>query len=66
MSNKISLELNKTAAELLVRLAVEEGVDAQALVMRALGLFEMMMRTKRQGGRLVFVNEHGEESDVVF
>jgi hypothetical protein len=33
---------------------------------RALGLLEMVQRTKRQGGRLVFINERGESADVVF
>ena len=36
------------------------------LVRSALGLLEMVQRTKRQGGRLVFVNEHGQSADVVF
>jgi len=33
---------------------------------RALGLFEMAQRTRRQGGRLYFRNERGEESEVAF
>jgi len=33
---------------------------------RALGLFEVAMRTRRHGGRLVFVNERGDESEVAF
>ena len=33
---------------------------------RALGLLEMVQRTKRQGGRLCFVNERGDTADVVF
>ena len=32
---------------------------------RALGLLEMVQRTKRQGGRLCFVNERGDIADVV-
>jgi hypothetical protein len=33
---------------------------------RALGLLELAQRTKRQGGRLCFINERGEAADVVF
>jgi hypothetical protein len=61
----IQVELNDTLAQLLARLCVELGTDDPADVMsRALGLLEMAQRTKRHGGRLVFVNERGEQSDV--
>ena len=40
--------------------------DATGVMSRALGLLEMVQRTKRQGGRLVFINERGELADVVF
>ena len=36
------------------------------MLSRALGLLEMVQRTKRQGGRLCFVNERGDVADVVF
>jgi hypothetical protein len=36
------------------------------VISRALGVLEMCMRTRRQGGSLKFVNEHGDSSDVVF
>jgi hypothetical protein len=63
----ITVELNRTLAELLARLCVELGTEDYAEVMaRALGLFEMAQRTKRHGGRLVFVNERGDAADVVF
>jgi hypothetical protein len=63
----VSVELNRTLAELLARLCVELGTeDVNDLIARALGLFEMAQRTKRHGGRLVFVNERGEAADVVF
>jgi len=63
----VSVELNRTLAELLARLCVELGTDDYAGVLsRALGLLEMAQRTRRQGGRLCFVNEHGETADVVF
>ena len=61
----ITVELNQTLAELMAKLCVELGTDDPADVMsRALGLLEMVQRTRRHGGRLVFVNERGEESDV--
>ena len=63
----VSVELNNTLAELLARLCVELGTeDPTGVMSRALGLLEMVQRTKRQGGRLCFVNERGEVADVVF
>ena len=63
----IAVELNRTLAELLARLCVELGTDDyDQVIARALGLFEMAQRTKRHGGRLVFINERGEAADVVF
>ena len=62
----VSVELNHTLAELLARLCVElETEDAAGVLSRALGLLEMVQRTKRQGGRLCFINERGEIADVV-
>ena len=63
----VTVELNHTLAELLARLCVElETEDATGVLSRALGLLEMVQRTKRQGGRLCFVTEHGNVADVVF
>ena len=63
----VTVELNHTLAELLAKLCVElETEDATGVLSRALGLLEMVQRTKRRGGRLCFVNEHGEVSDVAF
>jgi len=65
-SGSVMVELNHTLAELLARLCVElETEDATGVMSRALGLLEMVQRTKRQGGRLCFVNERGEIADVV-
>ena len=62
----VTIELNHTLAELLARLCVElETDDLRGVLSRALGLLEMVQRTKRQGGRLCFVNERGEIADVV-
>ncbi len=63
----VTVELNHTLAELLARLCVElETDDYTGVISRALGLLEMAQRTKRHGGRLVFVNERGDAADVVF
>ena len=63
----VAIELNHTLAELLAKLCVElETDDATGVVSRALGLLEMVQRTKRRGGRLCFINERGEVADVVF
>jgi hypothetical protein len=63
----VSIELNATLAQLLAKLCVElDTEDASGVISRALGLLEMVQRTKRQGGRLCFINERGETADVVF
>ena len=63
----VSVELNNTLAELLAKLCVElDTEDATGVISRALGLLEMVQRTKRQGGRLCFINERGDIADVVF
>ena len=63
----VAVELNNTAAQLLARLCVElETEDAAGVLSRALGVLDMCMRTKRQGGPLCFINERDETSDVVF
>jgi hypothetical protein len=63
----VDVRINATAAQLLARLCVELGVDEpSSVVMRALGLLEMAQRQKRSGGRLVFVNDRGEQAEVAF
>jgi len=63
----VQVELNHTLAELLAKLCIElETEDYTGVISRALGLLEMVQRTKRQGGRLMFVNERGDAADVVF
>jgi hypothetical protein len=62
----VSVELNNTAAQLLARLCVElDTEDVSGVLSRALGLLDLSLRTKRQGGRLCFINERGEQADVV-
>jgi len=63
----VQVELNATLAELLARLCVEmETEDHLGVLSRAVGLLDLAQRTRRQGGRLCFVNERGELADVVF
>ena len=63
----VSVELNHTLAELLARLCVElETDDYTGVISRALGLLDMVQHSKRNGGRLCFVNNRGETADVVF
>jgi len=62
----VQVELNATLAQLLARLCAEQDTeDYLAVLSKALGLYDLAMRTKRQGGRLCFVNERGELADVV-
>ena len=61
----VTIELNHTLAELLAKLCVElQTEDPADVLSRALGLLDMIQRTKRTGGRLCFVNERGEAADV--
>ena len=61
----VTVELNDTLAQLLAKLCVELGTDEPGDVLsRALGLLEMVSRTKKHGGRLCFVNERGELAEV--
>ena len=61
----VQIELNHTLAELLAKMCVElETDDPTDVLSRALGLLDMVQRTKRQGGRLCFVNERGEMADI--
>ncbi|MEO6776026.1 MAG: hypothetical protein ABI467_23900 [Kofleriaceae bacterium] len=63
----VQVELNHTLAELLAKLCLElDTEDYTGVISRALGLLEMVQHTKRQGGRLVLVNERGDTADVVF
>ena len=62
----MQVELNATLAQLLARMCAEQDTeDYLAVLSRALGLYDLALRTKSQGGRLCFVNERGELADVV-
>jgi len=61
----VTLELNDTLAELVAKLCVELDTDDPAdVISRALGLLEMVQRTRKHGGRLCFENERGELAEV--
>ena len=61
----VTIELNNTLAQLLAKLCAELETENYADVLsRALGLLDMVQRTRRHGGRLCFVNERGEIADV--
>ena len=61
----VTIELNSTLAQLLAKLCAEMETENYADVLsRALGLLDMVQRTRRHGGRLCFVNERGEIADV--
>ncbi len=63
----VTIELNRTLAELLARLCVElETDDATGVMSRAIGLLDLAQQTRRRGGRLCFINERGEVADVIF
>jgi hypothetical protein len=63
----VQVELNNTAAQLLASLCVELGTDdAVGVLSRALGVLDLCLRSKRQGGRVCVVNARGEAADVVF
>ncbi len=62
----VTIELNPTLAELLVRLCVEQGTEDYAgILSRALGLYDLAARARRNGERLCFVNARGEAAEVV-
>lgn len=61
----VTIELNNTLAQLLAKLCAELQTEDYADVLsRALGLLEMVQRTRRHGGRLCFINERGETADI--
>ena len=62
----VSVQVNNTAAQLLASLCVQmETEDVNDVISRALGLLDLSIKTKSKGGRLCFINEHGDVSDVV-
>jgi hypothetical protein len=63
----IPVDLNQTTARLLASLcAALDTEDAGGVISRALGLLDLCVRTRAQGGRLCFVNARGETSEVVY
>jgi hypothetical protein len=62
----ISIELNPTLAELLARMCADEGTeDYLGVLSRALGMYDLARRARKNGERLCFVNARGEAAEVV-
>ncbi len=63
----VTVDLNQTAARLLASLCVAlDTEDAAGVVSRALGLLDLCVRNRSQGGRLCFVNARGESAEVIY
>ena len=61
----VTLTISGTSAALLARLAGDG--DAGAVMMRALGLYDLAMKARREGKRLAFLDPAtGETSEVAF
>jgi len=62
----VTVELNATLAELLARLCADEGTeDYLGVLSRALGMYDLARRARKNGERLCFVNARGEAAEVV-
>jgi hypothetical protein len=63
----VTVEVNGTAAQLLVKLMQDMGTaDPMAVLTRALGMLEQAVAAKRQGRRLgLYDPDSGRFSDVV-
>jgi len=62
----VAVELNNTAAQLLASLCVElDTDDAAGVLSRALGILDLCVRGKANGGSVCIVNSRGESSEVV-
>ena len=65
----VTLTISGTSAALLARLAEDPslGSDAGAIMMRALGLFDLALKAKREGKRLGFYDPERETlAEVAF
>jgi hypothetical protein len=64
----VTLTISGTSAALLARLAEDSSLgDAGAIMMRALGLFDLAVKAKRDGKRLGFYDPVRETlSEVAF
>jgi hypothetical protein len=63
----VTVEVNGTAAQLLVKLMQDMGTpDAMAVLTRALGILDQALSAKRQGRRLgLYDPDSGRFSDVI-
>ena len=64
----VTLTISGTSAALLARLASDPSLgDAGAILMRALGLFDLALKAKREGKKLGFYDpERDTLSEVAF
>jgi hypothetical protein len=62
----VTLQINATLAQLLVRLMVDANTeDPSNVLSRALGLYDLALHARRGGRKLVLYNEaSGEIADV--
>lgn len=63
----VTLTISGTSAALLARIADGDGGDPGAILMRALGLYDLAMKAKREGKKLAFYDPASETvSEVAF
>lgn len=62
----VSIELNRTLAELLARICADEGTeDWGGVLSKALGMYDLARRARARGERLCLVDERGHAAEVV-
>ncbi len=62
----VTVEMNGTAAQLLVKLMAELGTDQPMSVLtRSLGILEQALAARRQGRRLGVLDDSGRFIDIV-
>ena len=63
----VTVTISGTSAALISRLAEGLGTDGGAVLMRALGLFDLALKAKREGKKIGFYDpERDELSEVAF
>jgi hypothetical protein len=62
----VTVEMNGTAAQLLVKLMAELGTEQpMAVLTRSLGILEQALAARRQGRRLGVLDDSGRFIDIV-
>jgi hypothetical protein len=63
----VTVTISGTSATLLAKLAEQAGSDPSSLLMRALGLYDLALKAKREGKKLGFYDPDRDElSEVAF